>query len=929
MQLKFEANQEYQVAAIDAVSDLLEGQPHLPAVVKFQGDSLKLAAVANRIDLGESELLTNLRKVQKRNGITFDNQLECIEDTIHTVEGPVTARFPNFSIEMETGTGKTYVYLRTVLELNKRYGLRKFVVVVPSVAVRQGVLATLRATEKHLRELFDNVVYRFYQYNSENLSQVRQFALSDAVEIMVMTIDSFNKAGNVIRQSTDRLQGETPVHLVQAARPVLILDEPQNMESELRIQALAGLHPLMALRYSATHRKPYNIVYRLTPFEAYRQGLVKRIEVAGVEERNSDNNVFIRVDEITSERRSLQAKLTVHKLRAKGQVTEASVTVKPGDSLATKANRDEYAGWGVEEINKGAGFVRFTNSIEMKLGEVRGADKEAIFDAQIRYTVREHLEKQERMRSHGIKVLSLFFIDRVSNYVPDDGLIRRLFNKAFDDLKAHYPKWAKLTAKEVQAGYFAEKRRRGGAVEVLDSKEGGQNKEDEAAFDLIMNRKEQLLSFDEKVSFIFSHSALREGWDNPNIFQICTLNQTASDVKKRQEIGRGVRLAVNQGGDRVRDEQVNVLTVVANESYQRYTENLQGEIAADYRQEIESRYGKSLEDLTKAERAKIVAEFGDGILPPKPANARRRATAKLRKAYTLKPEFKELWERIKHRTRYSVHIDTDKLIGEVVTELNGAEIRPPRVIVQKAELRARDSMFEAVMMSGAKTMADLAGKYPLPNLVDVMSHLLEHTTPPVRLTKRTLLEIFKRTRQQKAAMDNPHEFATVAVQIIKAKLPDHLVNGIQYEKDGHWYEMTQLEDVIDSWKEYLVPAGESGMYDHVAFQSQTERDFVEGLDKRDDVKLYLKLPNWFLVRTPVGDYNPDWAIVMEARDEHGKSAGEKLYMVRETKGEGWNTAGIGGGLRNDAARKVECGKRHFKDALGVDYRVVTKASELP
>ncbi|MFI5380202.1 MAG: hypothetical protein ACHRHE_12965 [Tepidisphaerales bacterium] len=295
--------------------------------------------------------------------------------------------------------------------------------------------------------------------------------------------------------------------------------------------------------------------------------------------------------------------------------------------------------------------------------------------------------------------------------------------KAFDELKGHYPAWKDKSAKDVQAAYFAQKKRKGGEVELLDTV-NGKSREDQAAYDLIMKEKERLLSFDEPVAFIFSHSALREGWDNPNIFQICTLNQTASEVKKRQEVGRGVRLAVNQDGERVDDERLNVLTVVANQSYQRYVESLQSEIAFEYREEIEQRYGKPIGELTDAERAGVEAEFGQGVLPPLPANARKRGVAKLRKAYTLKPEFKELWEKIKHRTRYAVHIDRERLIGEVVAELNGANIRPPRMTITKARLAVGDdSIFEAMQMSAAKTVLDLVGRYPLPNLVELMAHL--------------------------------------------------------------------------------------------------------------------------------------------------------------------------------------------------------------
>jgi type III restriction enzyme len=433
MQFKFDANQEYQVRAIESVALLLEGQPRNEADLSFSLGGF--AAVPNQLDLDEAALIANLQVVQRENGLPADDVLQLIEESIETVEGRKQVRFGNFSVEMETGTGKTYVYLRTALELYRRYGLRKFIAVVPSVAVREGVLKALKVTEKHLRELYGNTPYRYYVYDSANLSQVRQFALSDGVEIMVMTIDSFNRASNVIRQSTDRLQGETPIHLVQAARPVLILDEPQNMESELRVRALAALDPLFALRYSATHRNPYNVVYRLSPFEAYRQGLVKRIEVGSVVQSDDENLPFLRLDQIRAEKRTLTARIALHKLMKNGTVKEQVVTVRPGGRLEENAGRPEYAPFVVDEIDAAAGVVTFANGDELRLGETKGADKDAIFAAQIRYTVEAHMRRQARLRGAGIKVLSLFFIDRVDNYVRDDGIIRRLFKEAFDDLK--------------------------------------------------------------------------------------------------------------------------------------------------------------------------------------------------------------------------------------------------------------------------------------------------------------------------------------------------------------------------------------------------------------------------------------------------------------------------------------------------------------
>jgi type III restriction enzyme len=896
MELQFDANQEFQINAVEAVAGLFEGQRANEVDITFSLSGF--AAVPNLLDLTNEALLHNLQTVQEQNNINADSELQCIEAAITSAEGETNATFANFSVEMETGTGKTYVYIRTALELYRRYKFRKFIIVVPSVAVREGVVKTLQITEKHLRQLYQNTPYRYYEYDSNNLALVRQFALSDSVEMMIMTIDSFNKASNVINQSTDRLQGETPIHLVQSTRPILILDEPQNMESELRIKALAALHPLFALRYSATHRNPYNLLYRLTPFEAYREGLVKRIEVASVVEENNENQPYLRLVGITAEKKTIAAQIEVHKLMKDGTVKPQMIKVKAGDSLKEKTGRVDYAGYEVSEINAGLDLVVFANGIELSVGEAQGDDKEAIFKAQIRYTIEEHIRRQVRLRKEGIKVLSLFFIDRVDNYATENGVIRRLFREAFNDLKWRDPALSDVDPESVQGAYFAQRKVKGGAIVLEDSK-SGESEKDKEAYDLIMKDKERLLSLDERVSFIFSHSALREGWDNPNVFQICTLNQTTSEVKKRQEIGRGMRLAVNQQGERIHDAKLNVLTVIANESYERYVMQLQSE---------------------------LVAEYGAEGLPPTPPNARKRGTATLRKEYILSPQFRELWEQIKYHTRYAVTIDTKKLIQDVVIELDTVSIPTPQITITKVEIGVGDEDTLASAISGVSRVGVNLADRLLPNVVDLMDNLMEYTTPPMSLTRSTLLEIFRRTANRDAALANPQAFATEAVRIIKGKLADQLVDGIQYEKINEWYAMTRLEEesLISSWEEYLIPAAKS-LYDHVLIDdSSVERDFVEGLERDNRVKMYIKLPDWFTVLTPVGSYNPDWAIIFEEHDASGEPTGKPLlYLVRETK----STTDMDK-LRPDERRKILCGKSHFERALGVDYRVISSINEL-
>lgn len=894
MELKFDANQEYQIAAIESVARVFEGQPL--QTVDFSSLAEAFGAVGNSLDLAQDALLENVRRAQADNKLPLADELAYITEKIQAHEGEREHEFLNLSIEMETGTGKTYVYLRTILELYTRYGWRKFIVVVPSIAVREGVLKTLNITRRHFSELYGNTPYRYYVYNSENLSQVRQFATSANVEIMLMTIDSFNKASNVIRNATDRLQGETPIHLIQAARPILILDEPQNMESEKSIAALARLQPLFALRYSATHRNPYTNIFRLTPFEAYRQRLVKRINVASVLKEDDANQAFIRVEKIDAKKNTLTARIAIHQLLKDGKVKEKVVTINRQSSLEELSGRREYDGFTVDEINHGAGFVRFSNNIEIPLGEARGADREAIFEAQIHYTIEEHFRQQKRLKPHGIKVLSLFFIDRVANYANEDGILRRLFVKCFDELKTKHDEWRECKVEDVQAAYFARKRAKG-AIEFVDTV-SGKTKEDEAAYDLIMRDKERLLSFENRVAFIFSHSALREGWDNPNIFQICTLNQTVSEAKKRQEIGRGVRLAVNQTGARVHDEKINQLVVVANESYQNYVAKLQAE---------------------------IVEEYGADGAPPPPANARERGTARLRKGLLLAPEFIALWEKIKHKTRYSVRVDEARLIDEVMPELDKIEVRPPRVTIKKAQLQVEaEDEYQAWQLTDGKTSIDLSSSRVFADLLEAIANLMERTTPPMNLTRRTLVEIFRRLENKEAAMKNPFEFATRAVQIIKSKLADHLVDGIEYERTGAWYDMRLIEEdeTIDAPLNKLA-ASRRGIYDYVICDSSVEEKLIEGLDKSDHVKLYMKLPAWFTVTTPIGEYNPDWAIAKESRDAHADADGEHLYLICETKSTKNKNE-----LRADERRKIDCGASHFKSALKVDYELAVSIDDI-
>ena len=882
MEFRFDAAQQFQLDAIAAVRGLLDGQQHIGATLL---PAAGFTVVPNRLDLDDDSLLENLRKVQGDNGLACDTALNVIEQKVELYEGEGLVRFANFSLEMETGTGKTYVYLRTVLSLANKYGLTKFIIVVPSVAVREGVLKTIQQTKKHFSTLADLPPFHHSVYTAQP-GQIRNFAGSNAVEAMVMTIDAFSREQNVIRKP---IEGNAPViHLLQAVRPVLILDEPQNMESEGRVAALAALNPLFALRYSATHRNPYNLVYRLTPYDAYRQNLVKQIEVGAAMEEESANLPYIRLEAIETAKKTLTAQVTVDVQTRSGKIERKAIKLKHGDKLWEKTNRYDYEGFEVSEINFQTGFIRFTNNVEVAIGGETGSQREAILEAQIRFTVERHLQKQKRIRDMGfnVKVLSLFFVDHVESFRAENGLVRQLFVKAFNDAKKAYPEWRDKTAEGVQASYFALTTSKKGVVSVVD-KDVPTSEKDKAAqareFDLIMRRKEQMLSFDEPVAFIFSHSALKEGWDNPNVFQICTLREVGSETERRQQVGRGVRLPVDAAtGERITDHRVNVLTVSAGESYERFVSGLQAE--------IEKEYGK------------------EGV-PPKPGNARAKVDLKLRKNCLLKPEFQKLWNKIKHRTRYAVTIDSVKLVSEVVAEMDNIKVRRPRVVVQVAGVSAKkgEDLFEAIRLADASVAIDLEGRYPVPNIVSVVENLMQTTSPPMRLGRKTILSFLNNAPDRKAILDNPHEFASALTIIIKAKLADQLVGGIKYQRDGTWYEQTQFDDLIEALEANVVksePNGHAGgthIYDGVVVDSETiERPFAEALEKDARVKLYVKLPDWFSVTTPIGGYNPDWAIVMDLGEGQ-----DHLYLVRETKSSPISTIYVRmSGARSNVPRSI-------------------------
>ncbi len=608
MKLKFDPSLEYQQDAINAVVNAFEGQPIAQSSFEISpatGSGLQLTdlGVGNNITLSHDEILANVQKIQEKNDIEKNTDLAFGNDhSANDKSEMLHAKCPQFSVEMETGTGKTYVYLRSIFELSKNYGLKKFIIVVPSVAIREGVLKSINIMKDHFRTLYNNAPFDYFVYDSKKLGRVRQFATSNQIQIMVINIQSFQKDVadkniaemtddelkklNVINRENDKMSGRKPIEFIQAANPTVIIDEPQSVDNtEKARRAIANLKPVATLRYSATHREPYNLLYKLDPIRAYDLRLVKRIEVASIRSDNHFNDAYVKLLK-TDNRNGIKARVEIHKEK-NGVVKPAKMWVKQGDDLFAKSGeRESYSqGYIVQNIDctPGAEYIEFNNGKFLDLGAETGGLGDDIMKAQVQETVEQHLKKERMLKDKGIKVLSLFFIDKVANYriYKDDatlGKIGRWFEEAYRELTAKpiYKAFAVADIRKIHNGYFSQDKRR----RAKDTT--GKSADDEDTYNLIMRDKERLLDPAEPLRFIFSHSALREGWDNPNVFQICTLNETASVQKKRQEIGRGLRLPVNEHGDRVHDENVNRLTIIANESYEDFARSLQNEFEDDF-----------------------------------------------------------------------------------------------------------------------------------------------------------------------------------------------------------------------------------------------------------------------------------------------------------------------------------------------------------
>lgn len=982
MKLQFDPNLQYQAQAVSSVVDLFRGQTPkqsnftVTAFGRQGGTEDTDHGIGNKLELTEDALLANLQAVQLRNGLPQTQRLK---------EGAY-----DFDVEMETGTGKTYVYLRTIFELNKVYGFSKFVIVVPSIAIKEGVYKSLQITKEHFENLYDNTVYDYFIYDSAKLEQVRSFAVSDHISIMVINIDAFRKSfddpdketkANIIHRQNDKLNGMRPIELIQETNPFVIVDEPQSVEGKgatASKKAMVSLNAMCTLRYSATHVVKHNLIYKLDAVDAFDMELVKQIEVASFESVDYHNNAYMKLLSVDNKKSPITAKIELDR-EVNGTVSRTPVTVRAGDELsaAKLGNREIYDGYIVDEIycEPDNEYVSFsTKPVVLRIGVAVGdIDDAAIKEQQIRKTIEEHLNKELVLNKRGIKVLSLFFIDRVANYrYYDENGVRRngpyaeMFERNYKELIAR-PKYRTLfedidmdvPVEQVHAGYFSGDKK-GGNSDKEWKDTNGTTAADESAYNLIMRDKEDLLSFNTKLRFIFSHSALREGWDNPNVFQICTLNETKSEVKKRQEIGRGLRLCVDQNGERQHGFATNTLTVMANESYEDFAAMLQKEYEEDegirfgvleshsfanipvkqadgstaylgtekseliYAAFKDSGYIDEKDRVTdilklalktdtlavpeavvaQKDAIAAVCKKASGNLNIKPAADKRPVT--LNKERFLGEDFRELWDKIKYKTTYNVTFSSEELIEKCCEKMQlSLNTGAAKLVYSKARVTVTEGDVDTAETQHISVLSE--DKHE--NLPDIVTYLQNRTD----LTRKTIVGILTRSKTLYLFKKNPQAYMEDSAKLIRSIMRSMIVDGIKYTKlgDGEYYaqELFNSEELTGYLNRNMMESTNS-IFNYVVYDSEVERAFAEGLERNESIKVYAKLPDWFKISTPLGSYNPDWAVVVTDNDQ------DKLYFVVETKGSIETDA-----IRPTEDEKIRCGKRHF-EALGMGEQFV-------
>ncbi len=1022
MKLKFKV-QPFQTNAVDAVVDCFAGQPRADGF-RYQMDQGRLDSGRNKqirmeddgfmnadIRLTDIQLLENIQAVQKRQGLPPSKSLADFTET--DGKGVVKAKARsyrpgarlNLDIEMETGTGKTYCYIKTMFEMNQRYGWSKFIVMVPSIAIREGVCKSFQMTAEHFTESYGKKA-RFFVYNSKRLHELESFSSDAGINVMIINIQAFNARGADNRRIYDELddfQSRRPIDVISANYPILILDEPQKMEGKATMEALPKFNPLFILRYSATHRTQHHRVHRLDALDAYNQKLVKKIAVRGIQVRGlAGTNAWLYLEGIDISKKAPVARIELEMKQKSGEISRKRRRLESGSNLyAVSRELDQYQGFTISQIDYNDDTVEFTNGVVLHAGEVRGdVNERDIRRIQIREAIKAHLDKEKQLFEKGIKVLSLFFIDTVSKYRDYDSLDEKgeyahLFEEEYNYQKDEYLSELAIDNKEYRQylsgidaakthnGYFSIDRKTNRMKDPMAKArgDGAGLSDDEGAYNLILKDKERLLAFDEPTRFIFSHSALREGWDNPNVFVLCMLKHSDNTLSRRQEVGRGLRLCVDQYGERMDHpamvHDVNVLTVVASESYADFAVGLQKEIAEAltarprkatkdwftgkvldtesgpveitppmanqvYRYLVKNDYTDDDDCIADAwhaaKESDELADLPDELTPyseriidlidslfddsklPKIDDGRKPKTNLLNDNFKKK-EFQALWSRINRKAVYRVDFESDELINKAVRALD-SQLRVTRRTynIQKGEQRS-DVTDEQLSAGESFQITSTSTEKGGAVHSDVTYDLIGNVAGNTHLTRKTVARILSGiecTVFDQFQM-NPEHFIAQASRLVNEQKATTIIEQLCYDRSEDRYE-TDIFTAAQTGQDFSRAVGKLNhhVYDYAITDSKVERDFVNELDVSAEVVVYAKLPRGFLIPTPVGDYNPDWAISFK------QGSVKHIYFVAETKGSMSSMK-----LREIEKNKIDCARKFFDElnrqvqAERVQYDVVT------
>ncbi|MFY0681490.1 MAG: DEAD/DEAH box helicase family protein [Thalassovita sp.] len=984
MKLKFKT-QAYQTAAVDAVVDCFAGQPRNDGIsyridpgramqASLDADGFKNADLA----ISKTQVLENIQKIQRSQNLPISDELITSAKCDY-----------NLDIEMETGTGKTYCYIKTIFEMNKRYGWSKFIIMVPSIAIREGVQKSLQITADHFAEGYHKKA-RFFTYNSKRLHELESFSSDAGINVMVINTQAFAARGKDQRRiymELDDFQSRRPIDVISRNRPILILDEPQKMEGKATMKALEEFNPLMILRYSATHKTQHNKVHRLDALDAFNQKLVKKISVRGIKTRGLAGTApYMYLEGIEVSKKAPIARLEMEVKMANGEIKRQLKRLNFGTNLLdASGGLQAYNGFTISQIDANKDVVEFSNGEDINAGEAtKDISEEHMRRIQIRETIRSHLEKEQTLFEQGIKVLSLFFIDTVAKYRDYDaadtkGEYARVFEEEYDQLRQEYLETLPLEHQsyrtflerddvtKVHEGYFSVDKKK----QMVDPKiaRTGENKglsDDEGAYDLILRNKERLLSQSEPVRFIFSHSALREGWDNPNVFTMCMLKHSDNTISRRQEVGRGLRLSVDQTGERMDNpaivHDINVLTVVASESYKDFVTNLQKEISdalsarpkkaneeyfkgkvlktadgevtvtpgmasqiefyliqngyVDHQRQIVEKYhtAKSEEALAELpEDLKAIAPqvielidsvFSEAALSGIVNNGRNTKENRLNDNFKKK-QFQELWSRINRKAVYKVDFDSDELVRKCVQSIDSQlNVTPLQYIVEtggQTGAMTQENIQAGQSFKTTKSRTESAKSA----LSSVKYDLLHEVSEGTQLTRKTIANIFHQVEPNvfKQFQQNPEQFISEASRLIKEQKATAIVERLSYNAVDERYD-TDIFTAAQTGNDFSKATEKlkKHVYDYAIVDSNVEREFVAGLDASSEVTVYSKLPRGFLIPTPVGDYNPDWAISFE------EGTVKHIYFVAETKGSMSKMA-----LRPVEETKIECARKFFQE----------------